>query len=181
MVHSPVEKSRPPPQHVSNNYSSITHINFGASNESPPEPRNANYQVPSSPMRPMTMHHNPINQQVMYNDSQRPATLVALSPCFENRHHWPTSSVTVSPTLEKMHNETIFPTGLTQYVEYMHVTPSQLVSRIDRANTDASVGASHWGTQEPGVDKKNKMRKKTQKREIGNRKANFTTKDYENI
>ncbi|MBW0529498.1 hypothetical protein O181_069213 [Austropuccinia psidii MF-1] len=116
MVHSPGEKSRLPPHHASNNYCSITHINYGASHELPPAPRNFNYQVPCSPMRPMTMHHNLSNQQAMHNDPQRPATLVALSPLFENRHHWPKRSVTVSPTVEKMCNETIAPTGLTQSV-----------------------------------------------------------------
>ncbi|MBW0512440.1 hypothetical protein O181_052155 [Austropuccinia psidii MF-1] len=112
MVHSPVEKSRLPPHHTSNDYSSITHINHGASHESPPASRNSNYQVPCSSMRPMTMHHNLSNQKAMYNDPQRHATLVALSPSFENRHDWPTSSVTVSPTVEQMRNETICPTGI---------------------------------------------------------------------
>ncbi|MBW0594040.1 hypothetical protein O181_133755 [Austropuccinia psidii MF-1] len=113
MVHSPVEKNRLPPHHASNNYSSITHINYGTSHESPPAPRNSNYKFPCSSMRPMTMHHNISNQQAMYNDPQRTSTLVALSPLFENRHHLPTSSVAVSPTVEQMRNETICPTGLT--------------------------------------------------------------------
>ncbi|MBW0466886.1 hypothetical protein O181_006601 [Austropuccinia psidii MF-1] len=166
IVHSSMEKSRPPPHHASNNYSSITHINYGASHESPPEPRNSNYQVPCSTMRPMTMHHNLSNQEAMYNDPQRPATLVALSPLLENRHHWLTRSVTVSLTVEQIHNETIFPTGPTQSVDYMHITPSQSVSGISWATTYASVGASDRGSQEPGVDKQNKRLKKHRKQQL---------------
>ncbi|MBW0507649.1 hypothetical protein O181_047364 [Austropuccinia psidii MF-1] len=97
---------------------------FGTTPTHQTEPRNSNYQVPCSPMRPMTMHHNLSNKEVMHNDHKIPATSVALSPLFENRHHWTTSTVTISPKVEKMCNETICSTGLTQYLEYMHITPS---------------------------------------------------------